>query len=222
MRVFTGIIEEVGRVGGLRMIAQGAAITITCRRVLEGLREGDSIAVNGVCLTATEMGAGSFRADVSQESLERSNLGGLRRGSEVNLERALSLGDRLGGHIVQGHVDGVGNLKAVKGAGESRVLTFSVTREIAVYLVEKGSIAVNGISLTVSGLGEGEFSVAAIPHTIEKTNLKGIKAGDAVNLEVDIIAKYVRRYLERGMPAAVGGTAPGDALRDKLSEGGFM
>jgi riboflavin synthase len=220
--VFTGIIEEVGKVAELRMLAPGAMINVTCRRILDGLHVGDSVAVNGVCLTVVEKGTDTFRADVSQESLGRSNLGGLRRGVEVNLERALSMGSRLGGHIVQGHVDGVGKLKAARGAGEGRVLTFSVPQDIEGYLVEKGSIAIDGISLTVSRLGDGEFSVAAIPHTIEETNLKGIRAGDAVNLEIDIIAKYVRRYLERGLPARGDTAEPGDNLRDKLSEGGFL
>jgi riboflavin synthase len=220
--MFTGIIEEVGKVVDLRMLAKGAVIAVSCRRVLEGLRIGDSVAVNGVCLTAVEKSSGAFKADVSEESLERSSLGGLKRGSEVNLERALSLGSRLGGHIVQGHVDGVGNLKALRESGEGRVFIFSLPASIEGYLVEKGSIAIDGISLTVSGLGDGEFSVAAIPHTIDGTNLKGIKAGDVVNLEVDIIAKYVRRYLERGLPAWGDAAEPGDNLRDKLAEGGFL
>ena len=220
--MFTGIIEEVGKVAELRLLAQGAMITVTCRRVLDGLAVGDSVAVNGVCLTVVEKGTGIIRADISEESLERSSLGGLRRGNEINLERALSLGSRLGGHIVQGHVDGVGKLKAAMGAGEGRVFTFSVPASIEGYLVEKGSIAVDGISLTISGLGGGEFSVAAIPHTIDVTNLKGIKAGDDVNLEVDIIAKYVRRYLERGLPTQEGDAPSGDTLQEKLVEGGFL
>ncbi len=220
--MFTGMIEEVGRVAELRLLAGGAMIAVNCRRVLEGLHIGDSVAVNGVCLTVVEKGVDAFKADVSRESLERSNLGGLKRGSEVNLERALSLGSRLGGHIVQGHVDGVGNLKTVGREGEGRVYTFSMPASIADYVVEKGSIAVDGISLTISELGDSEFSVAVIPHTIEKTNLKGIRDGDAVNLEVDIIAKYVRSYLERGRPVREGAAESNGSLHDKLVEGGFL
>jgi riboflavin synthase len=220
--VFTGIIEEVGRVAELRLLGKGAVIAVDCRRVLDGLVVGDSVAVNGVCLTVVEKGTGMFKADISGESLERSNLGRLRGGARVNLERALSLGSRLGGHIVQGHVDGVGVLKGARREGDWRLYTFTVPASIEDYLVEKGSIAVDGISLTVSGLGAGEFSVAAIPHTIEETNLKGIRAGEAVNLEVDILAKYVRRYLERGLPVQGGGGGDEGSLHDKLIEGGFL
>ena len=220
--MFTGIIEEVGKVSELRLLAVGATIAINCRRVLDGLHTGDSVAVNGVCLTVVEKGAGVFKADVSRESIERSNLGGLKRGSEVNLERALTLGSRLGGHIVQGHVDGVGNLKTAGREGEWHVYTFSMPSSIEDYVVEKGSIAVNGISLTISELSDSEFSVAVIPHTIEETNLKWIRAGDAVNLEVDIIAKYVRSYLERGQPVREGAGESNGSLHDKLVEGGFL
>jgi riboflavin synthase len=140
----------------------------------------------------------------------------------VNLERALSLGSRLGGHIVQGHVDGVGRVKSYAEVGGGRVHIFTAPPQVWGYLVEKGSIAVDGISLTISALEEGEFSVAAIPHTVEETNLKTIKAGDAVNLEVDILAKYVRKYMERGFPGAEGAGEGGGSLLEKLAEGGFM
>jgi len=139
----------------------------------------------------------------------------------VNLERALTLDSRLGGHLVQGHVDGIGTVIAVRKSGEGRVYSFSVDHEVAEFLVTKGSIAVDGISLTISALSEGEFSVAVIPHTVEETNLKGIKAGDAVNLEVDIIAKYVHRYLERGLSGA-DSTTEGGSFYEKLVEGGFL
>jgi riboflavin synthase len=219
--MFTGIIEEVGEVKELKRLGKEARVTVVCRLVWKELTIGDSVAVNGVCLTAVEKGDGYFTADISEESLERSDLGGLKKGMAVNLERALSLSSRLGGHLVQGHVDGVGEVKALRESGKGRVFTFSMPAQVEEYLVEKGSIAVDGISLTISALREGEFSVAAIPHTVEETNLRTVKAGDKVNLEVDIIAKYVRRYMERGLPG--GGIARMDvSLRNKLVEGGFM
>jgi riboflavin synthase len=220
--MFTGIIEEVGKVKELRPAAKEARITVSCERVWKGLEIGESVAVNGVCLTAVEVGEGFFTADISAESLERSTLGGFSRGEAVNLERALSLGSRLGGHMVQGHVDGKGRVKATERSGEGRVYRFSVTPEVEGYLVEKGSIAVDGISLTISSLEEGGFSVAAIPHTVAATNLEYLKTGDAVNLEVDIIAKYVRRYLERGLPGMEAGGSGEDSFYDKLAEGGFL
>ncbi|MDY6794222.1 MAG: riboflavin synthase [Actinomycetota bacterium] len=220
--MFTGIIEEVGRVEALRAEADGARIEVSCRLVVEGLRTGESICVNGVCLTAVEAERGGFTADISRESLDRSTLGRKRRGSPVNLERALSLGTRLGGHIVQGHVDGVGRTTRIEEAGNARVYVFSSPQELDVYLVEKGSIAVDGISLTISALEEGEFSVAVIPHTLEGTNLKSLRQGDEVNLETDIIAKYVMRFMSRGLPWP--GNTGGDtgSLYEKLIEGGFV
>lgn len=220
--MFTGIIEEVGSVKGLRKSGKEARISISGERILHELETGESVSVNGVCLTAVEVGKGAFAADISEESLSRSTLGGLRLGTAVNLERALRLGARLGGHIVQGHVDGIGRVKAVREVGDGRVYIFSAPPEVWGYLVEKGSIAVDGISLTVSGLHEDGFSVAAIPLTVEETNLKGIAVGEAVNMEVDILAKYVRRYLERGFPARENGGEAGDPFYDKLVEGGFL
>ncbi len=219
--MFTGIIEEVGTVKELRKLGGEARVAVSCRQIWEGMEIGDSVAVDGVCLTVVERSPGSFSADISEESLERSNLGDAVRGTEVNLERALTLSSRLGGHIVQGHVDGVGEVKGISGTGQGRVYTFTAPPAVEGYLVEKGSIAVNGISLTVSSLGPGWFRVAAVPHTVEETNLRGMKTGDRVNLEVDILAKYVRRYMERGMPGAADGGA-GGSLQDKLIEGGFM
>jgi len=219
--MFTGIIEETGKVREFRKSGAEGRITVACRRVLEGLKKGDSVAVNGVCLTVVEIGQDFFTADVSEESLMCSNLGGAGGGTALNLERALSPTSRLGGHIVQGHVDGTGTLKAVRESGRGRVYIFSASPEVQEYLVEKGSIAVDGISLTVSALTEDGFSVAAIPHTMRETNMDGMKVGDTVNLEVDIIAKYVRRYMERGLPAP-GAAREEASLRDKLAEGGFI
>ncbi len=220
--MFTGIIEEIGTVRDIRMLAPGARISVSCSSIWDELKIGDSVAVNGVCLTVVEKNRGEFVSDISEESLERSNLGGLDRGSAVNLERALSLGERLGGHIVQGHVDGVGKATEIKRSGQGCVYSFSAPPQVMGYLVEKGSVAVNGISLTVSALGDGRVSVAAIPHTIENTNLGGIKPGDEVNLEVDILAKYVYSYMRRGINGT-DYTGESDAsLREKLVEGGFM
>lgn len=217
--MFTGIIEEVGRLREMRATGKGARITVSCGMVWKDLAIGDSVCVNGVCLTAVERGQGYFVADVSEESLLRSTLGVLARGAPLNLERALALGSRLGGHIVQGHVDGTGTLKSARESGEGRVYTFTCPRELRPFMVEKGSVAVDGISLTISSLAEAEFAVAAIPHTIEATNLKEIRAGEMVNLEVDIIAKYVFAYLGRGMSKEDSGSG---SLYQKLVEGGFV
>lgn len=219
--VFTGIIEEVGRVRELRRLGREASIGVSCREIWRGLDIGDSVAVNGVCLTVTAVGEGYLAADVSEESLSRTTLGTAVRGTAVNLERALSPSSRLGGHIVQGHVDGVGRVEDIRQVGGGRDYVFSCPAEIRSYLVEKGSIAVDGISLTISGLSENGFSVAAIPHTVAVTNLGTLKAGDRVNLEVDIIAKYVKNYLERGLPGNARGEKE-DTLYEKLSEGGFL
>ena len=218
--MFTGIVEEVGAVKELRVSGREASMAVTCRKIWKGLDLGDSVAVNGVCLTVTAAGGGEFTADISEESLSRTTLGGLSRGRRVNLERALTPQSRLGGHIVQGHVDGVGEVAAIRQVGEGRVYAFSCPAYIRSYLVEKGSIAVDGISLTISSLEGDGFCVAAVPHTIEGTNLKGLRPGDKVNLEVDIISKYVKAYLERGLPAAASEERDSTFYR-KLIEGGF-
>jgi riboflavin synthase len=217
--MFTGIIEEVGSVRELRTVSGGARMTVSCARVWKELETGESVSVNGVCLTAVEMGQGYFVADVSAESLSRSTLGGMRRGRALNLERALGLNSRLGGHIVQGHVDGIGAVKSVERSGEGALYAFSYPPELGRYLVEKGSIAVDGISLTISSLGDGEFVTAIIPHTVEETDLKDLKPGDKVNLEVDIIAKYVQRFLD--VRSSVPEKGDDDSLYRKLLEGGF-
>jgi riboflavin synthase len=219
--LFTGIIEEVGKVRDLRRSGGEARITVASELVQHGLKVGESVSVNGVCLTAVEVGGDGFTADISEESLDRSTLGKLRRGTPVNLERALSLGARMGGHIVQGHVDGTGRVEAIREIGDGRVYTFSAPPQVREYLVEKGSIAVDGISLTISELHEDGFKVAAIPLTVEETNLKGIAVGEAVNLEVDILAKYVSSYLERGFPGREEG-GEGSSFYEKLVEGGFL
>jgi riboflavin synthase len=193
--VFTGIIEELGQVSAIEKRGDDARIVIAARTVTEGSRDGDSIAVNGVCLTALDVRADSFAADVSKESLLRSTLGGLRAGSPVNLERAVTPATRLGGHIVQGHVDARGKFLGAENHGESWTFRIAYPKEIARYLVFKGSVAVEGISLTIAGLTDDYFEIAVIPKTWEVTNFSHLKPGDEVNLEADIIAKYVERIL---------------------------
>jgi riboflavin synthase len=193
--VFTGLIGDLGSVTALEQNGEGAVLRVRSRLAAE-LSEGDSIAVNGVCLTATEVGDGGFAAEAMIETLERSSLGALRAGAPVNLELALRAGDRLGGHVVQGHVDGTGTVSAIRGEGFSRVLEIEPEQRLERYLVEKGSVALDGVSLTVSGLGEHSFTVSLIPETLERTNLGKIRQGSLVNIEVDILAKHVERLLE--------------------------
>lgn len=193
--MFTGIIEELGRVESIEQRGEGVCIRISAHLVTEGTAEGDSIAVNGVCLTAIEVRDGAFSADGSRETLQRSTLGSLRPGSPVNLERAVTPQTRLGGHIVQGHVDARGHFLNATEHGGSWTVLISYPPEMARYLVFKGSIAVEGISLTIAGLTDEYFEIAVIPKTWQVTNLSTLRAGDAVNLEADIIAKYVERIL---------------------------
>jgi riboflavin synthase len=197
--VFTGIIEEIGTIRGIRFIHEGAVMTISAGTLLPGIKIGDSVAVNGVCLTVTEVETGSFACDISAETLRLSSFRQAKQGLPVNLERSLMLGGRLGGHIVQGHVDGVGRLLARIPSGEGFEISFSFPRELERYLVYKGSIAVNGVSLTIASLEKESFSVAAIPLTLEETNLSGLNIGDPVNLEVDILGKYFERFFLLGI-----------------------
>lgn len=193
--MFTGIIEELGRVRSIEQRGENAYIVIDARVVTEGTNHGDSIAVNGVCLTALDLHDDSFAADVSRETLLRSTLGDLKPGTPVNLERSVTPATRLGGHIVQGHVDARGQFVSVEDHGESWTVRIGFPPEIARYLVFKGSVAVEGISLTIANLADDYFEVAIIPKTWEVTNLSRLKPGDSVNLEVDVIGKYVERLL---------------------------
>ncbi|HSD45985.1 MAG TPA: riboflavin synthase [Pyrinomonadaceae bacterium] len=193
--MFTGIIEELGSVRSVEERGENARIIIEARLVTEGTNHGDSIAVNGVCLTALDIHDDSFAADVSRETLQRSTLGSLKPGAPVNLERAVTPETRLGGHMVQGHVDARGTFVSVDDHGESWTVRFAFPPEIARYLVFKGSVAVEGISLTIANLAGDYFEVAIIPKTWEVTNLSHLKPGDGVNLEVDVIGKYVERLL---------------------------
>jgi|ERR1043166_2642030 riboflavin synthase len=193
--MFTGIIEELGHVRAVEKRGEDAHIVIEARTVTQDAQNGDSISVNGVCLTAVDVTARSFAADVSKETLFRSTLGGLKTGSAVNLERAVTPATRLGGHIVQGHVDGRGRFLGSENHGDSWTFRFAYPKEVARYLVFKGSVAVEGISLTIANLTEEYFDIAVIPKTFEVTNFSKLRPGDEVNLEVDVIAKYVERIL---------------------------
>ena len=200
--MFTGIIEELGRVREVEKRGDDARIVIEAQTVTEGSADGDSISVNGVCLTALDVKPGSFAADVSKETLSRSTLGSLVAGSPVNLERAVTPATRLGGHIVQGHVDARGKFLGAESHGESWTFRIAYPKEIARYLVFKGSVAVEGISLTIANLTDDYFEIAVIPKTWEVTNFSQLKPGDAVNLEVDVIAKYVERILTTTSPSS--------------------
>jgi riboflavin synthase len=196
--MFTGIIEELGIVDRIDRRVNGARIQIQCRKALEGSKEGSSIAVNGVCLTAIDLEASSFAADLAPETMYRSNLGDLHPGSRVNLERPLSMSDRVSGHIVQGHVDGTGELLAFEELGDNNWwMQVEAPPELDRYLVFKGSIAIDGISLTVAEVRPGVVSVTVIPHTYRNTTLGSRKPGDRLNLECDMLAKHVEKLLAK-------------------------
>jgi riboflavin synthase len=193
--MFTGIIEELGRVRVIEQRGEDARIVIEAQLVTEDTHDGDSIAVNGVCLTALAVQKDSFAADVSRETLNRSTLGRLRRGTAVNLERSVTPMTRLGGHLVQGHVDARGEFLGAEAHGGSWTVGISYPPEIARYLVFKGSVAVEGISLTIAELADDHFNIAVIPKTWDLTNFSQLQPGDEVNLEADVIAKYVERIM---------------------------
>jgi riboflavin synthase len=214
--MFTGIVEEIGVVERLEPLAAGARLRIECRRVSEDAVEGASVAVNGACLTVTAFDARSFSADVSPETLERTTLGALRNGDRVNLERALTASGRLGGHLVQGHVDATGEFLALEALGHGNwLLRVRAPREVERYIVGKGSVAVDGVSLTVSELAGDVFAAAIISFTYRDTTLRFRRPGDRVNLEADLIAKYVEKFL-----TAREASAPKLTL-DKLAELGY-
>jgi len=215
--MFTGIIEELGKIASLEKHAEGAKIRIAANIVTKDTNEGDSISVNGVCLTALDVKSNGFTADVSQETLDKSTLGKLKSGAKVNLERAVTPSTRLGGHIVQGHVDSRGKFVSAVQSGDFWTVRVSFPREIGQYLVYKGSISVEGISLTIAELGADYFEIAVIPKTWELTNLSSLKAGDEVNLEADVIAKYVERILLYGRSER-----SENITMEKLSKLGFV
>jgi riboflavin synthase len=194
--VFTGIVEELGSVGEIADLGDAARLVIRGPLVTSDAQPGDSIAVNGVCLTVVDLADESFSADVMQETLRRSSLGALVPGSPVNLERAARVDSRLGGHIVQGHVDGVATLAAVEHAEHWTTVTFALPAGLSRYIVEKGSICVDGVSLTVVAVDDATFAVSLIPTTLAHTTLGTRRVGDPVNIEVDVLAKYVERLME--------------------------
>lgn len=193
--MFTGIIEEIGTVKEVCRNGNNSFLRIQAEKVLSDVHNGDSIAVNGVCLTVTKFDGSIFQADVMNETLSRSSLGSLRTGSPVNLERAMSADGRFGGHIVSGHIDGMGKIINIKNDGIAVWYTIKTDDNVMQYIVEKGSVAIDGISLTVAKVGADNFSVSIIPHTSAKTILSTKKAGDVVNLENDIIGKYVEKFM---------------------------
>ena len=205
--MFTGIVEELGEVVAIEPLPDASRLTVRGPVVTSDAAHGDSIAVNGVCLTVVESADGAFTADVMAETLRRSSLGALDVGSPVNLERAVRVSDRLGGHVVQGHVDGTGTLLAVTPDEHWTVVRLSLPDGLGRYVVEKGSITVDGISLTVNGLGDDWFEVSLIPTTLGLTTLGRKGPGDPVNLEVDILAKHVEKLLRSGVVPAPGGGA---------------
>jgi riboflavin synthase len=212
--MFTGIIEEIGTVSSLRREANVARLMLKAQTVRDDLRIGDSLAVNGVCLTVERITPAEISCSMMPETLRRSTLGELAPGKKVNLERALRLDGRLGGHLVSGHVDGIGKLQRISGVGEERIFFFNIPRESSRFVVPKGSIAVDGVSLTVVDAGEETFSVSLIRHTITATALNFLTIGSMVNIEVDLIARYLDRLLS-GQKSSSGITM------DQLSELGY-
>ena len=208
--MFTGIIEEIGTVNSTNMAKGSGELKIGACLILDDAKLGDSIAVNGVCLTITRINGSEISFDVSAETLRRSNLGGLKRGDRVNLERALAVGGRFGGHMVSGHIDGTGTLLAKKDEGNAIIFTFKAPPEIMHFLIEKGSIAIDGISLTISALSSDSFNVAVIPHSLQQTTLGNNKIGTTVNLENDLVAKYIEKL-----------TQPRNAENDPSQSGGL-
>lgn len=212
--MFTGIIEAIGVIREGKKDAKGIALKISLPDIFDDVKIGDSIAVNGVCLTVKEIDREGFVADVSAETIGKTTMGRVSAGAKVNLERALRFSDRLGGHIVTGHIDGIARLKERRDEDESVRLTFSLGKELLRYVISKGSIVVDGISLTVNEVGDGRFTVNIIPHTAQNTTVLDKWAGDEVNIEVDIIGKYVERLLGNRKESKIN--------RSFLAEHGFL
>lgn len=213
--MFTGIIEEVGHVKSLRRGAKSFTLEVEASKVMEGTQVGDSIATNGVCLTVTSLTGHGFTADVMPETVQRTALGELSAGSPVNLERALSLQTRLGGHIVSGHIDGTGRISDRRQDDTALWLTVECDSRLLRYIIEKGSITIQGVSLTVARVDDRSFAVSLIPHTQAATTLHQARIGDRVNLENDIIAKYVEKLLGKN-------NDPNSGIMEKLARNGFL
>lgn len=211
--MFTGIIEDRGKIQAIKKGIESATLTISSSVVASDLKLGDSVAVNGVCLTVTGFDKHTFRVDAVPETMSRSNLKNLHAGNEVNLERALKVGDRLGGHMVSGHVDAIGHLQQVDSDENAVWFTIGVEQDQIKYLVPKGSVAVDGISLTVVDVTDDAFTVSVIPHSLQETTLAGKKAGDAVNIECDMTAKYIERFLNWNDKPKQGGSVSMEYLR---------
>lgn len=217
--LFTGIIEEIGRIVNISKCGNSAEIIITAEKVLKGVSLGDSIAVNGVCLTVTNFMYNKFTVDVMPETIRSSNLKDLKKGSSVNLERALCLGERLGGHIVSGHIDGVGKVASIKSEEIATWITVEANDDILKYIVLKGSVTLDGISLTVSELNEKSFGVSLIPHTKGETTFSEKKLGQEVNIECDLIGKYVEKLVFNRQKEEI---KESRITEDMLRESGFM
>ncbi len=218
--MFTGLVEEVGKINSVIKGGNCAILSIKCSSILDDVKEGDSIAVNGVCLTATEIKNDGFTADVMHETLNRSSLGALQQGSKVNLERAMLMGGRFGGHIVSGHIDGTGTIKKMTKDANAYWYRVECSSEILRYIIIKGSITIDGISLTVAEVNDTGFSVSVIPHTLKMTALADKKIGDIVNLENDCIAKYTEKLLF-SEPKQEETSSSGGITREFLLENGF-
>ena len=213
--MFTGIIEEIGTVKSFKINSENAEITVECSKVLDETKIGDSISINGVCQTVVSITENTFIADVSKETLSVTNFSEIKSGDKVNLERALTLNERIGGHIVSGHVDNVAKFISSEKLNDFYNMSFEINKETARYVIKKGSITLNGISLTVADISENLIKVAVIPHTFENTNLSDLKSGQSVNVETDVFAKYIEKFLLNERTTSV-------ITEDFLKENGFM
>ncbi len=213
--MFTGIIEEIGVVKDLKIISDNAKIYIDCKKVLEDTKIGDSIAINGVCQTVVDISQTGFSAEVSKETLDVTNFSSLKSGDKVNLERALTLNERIGGHLVSGHVDNVAKFISAQKINDFYNMEFEVAEETAKYIVKKGSVTINGISLTVADIQNKKVTIAVIPHTFENTNLSCLIKGQNVNVETDVFAKYIEKFLLNERTTSI-------ITEDFLKENGFM
>jgi riboflavin synthase len=216
--MFTGLIEEMGSVRSMVRGSKSVRLTVAAIKVLSDVKLGDSIAVNGTCLTVVDFSASAFTADVMPETVDRTALAGLKTGDKVNLERTMAVGDRLGGHIVTGHVDGIGIIQSKRRYDNALIIEINAPEQVMKYIVEKGSIAIDGISLTVVNYSDTAFTVSLIPHTASITTLGFKKEGDPVNLETDILGKYVERFLKRD---EIKIASPKGITLDFLAEKGF-
>jgi len=221
--MFTGIIEGIGKIAAIHSAGAGRRMSVETEFDLTAARIGDSFCVNGACLTAVSLAARRFEVDISPESLKRTTLGRLGVGAAVNIERALRLSDRLDGHLVSGHIDGTGTISSRSADRNWIVIGISVSPSLSRYMIEKGSVAVDGISLTINSVQRGEFSVSVIPHTAKMTTLQTKSTGDAVNIETDMVGKYVERFLTAGKPDSAGsGESRSGIDMEFLSKTGFM